>query len=223
MQPTINILIRTCKRPKYFADCLASINSQTYKNINIIVGCEVGDNQTIAYLLNHTQPNLKIIYYPKQHEVLPLPANASPFEYGRWFPFNHYLDELGKHVKNGFVMYLDDDDTLLENTAIGKIVAEIKTDELIFWRVKFPDIIIPEFRYWHMLKAGFSPTACHVSGIGFCFHSQYLKDIEWGYWSVGDYRVAAKLFNLCKNKKFIDQTLTGLQDVPHGGEIIDKI
>lgn len=217
----INILIRTCKRPEYFKNCINSIASQTYKNINIIIGIEEADRFTESYVddcISGLNISTVKVFYKKEVNVIDAPKNIEGF--GGWFPYNKYLDILGQSVKSGYVMYFDDDDKLVSKNSIESIIKNIDSeDDLIFWRVKFNDRLVPEDNYWNAMLSGGAPTCYHISGGGFCFHSKYLSQIEWGYWKMGDYRVSNKLHSLCKNKKYINSTITGLQDFPNGGKI----
>lgn len=227
MNKTINILIRTCKRPNYFKACIKSINDQTYKEIQIYVGIELGDKETEKYVKSSKQKNINIVYYERQNEKVEKPKGATESDYGIWFPFNRYLDDLNNAVAQGFIMYLDDDDYLLKPTAIEEIAKAIKSEnDLIAWRVQFLEgtkpFLIPENNYWEALEKNREFLVCHISGIGFCFHSKFAEDVNWGYWKLGDYRVAHKLEELCTHKRLINQALTGVQDIPHGGYLIDK-
>jgi len=212
--PTVNILIRTCRRKNYFNDCIKSIKEQDYPNINIIVGIEKYDEFSFEYANNE---KVRIVKYDNNFEIKKPPEKTS--DYGIWFPFNSYLDNLTAKVGSGWIIYIDDDDCLLIPNAISKIVSQIKTnDDLILWRAKFPiDRLIPSDENWKK-----NPVVCDISGIGFCFHSQFKDKIKWGFWKRGDFRVAKKLYELCKSKKYINFAFTGVQDVPHSGQIIDK-
>jgi hypothetical protein len=233
----INILVRTCKRPAYFQFCMDSIFAQFYQNFKIIIGIESGDDETLQYV-NHfidfgsramyfhiPKEKIQIVRYDRIEKKINIPISSQTAEYGLWFPYNHYLDIMAKSVDDGWLLFLDDDDCFKNNNALKIISQKIKTvDDLLFWRVKFPDKIIPEQKYWEtMNKYDISPFPCHISGIGFSFHKNFVKDIEWGYWKLADYRVAKKLFQVCTNKIYINDILTGLQDNPNNGRIIDKI
>ncbi|MFA6571914.1 MAG: glycosyltransferase family A protein [Bacteroidota bacterium] len=219
MGEKINILIRTCKRPNYFKNCIGSIVFQNYDNINIVIGIESGDNETLSYVaevLSHVE-NLtsKIVFYEKQTIEIPAPPDTDKLSYGKWFPYNKYLDILGDSIKDGWVIYIDDDDRLITNESLMKIASNIKSEsDLIFWRVNFINRLVPEVEYWKHLITGGVPICYHIAGGGFCFNSKYLKKINWGYWTLGDYRVVTELFSLCDKKKFINEPLTGIQNTP---------
>jgi len=199
----VNILTRTHNRPKHFKVCRESILNQTYKKINHIVGSDVDCDyydKAIRLTINDVQ-------YP---QLMP--------EYNTYpAPWNLHLNELAKYVKDGWVMYLDDDDKFVHKNALKIIVNNIDSEnELIVWRVK---ININEQGWIVPSDSAFSKKieAGNVSGIGFMFHSKYLP-VDWGSWSYGDYRVYMQLLNKGLKLKWIDLVLTETQDKPKNGK-----
>ena len=75
------------------------------------------------------------------------------------------MHELADKVKDGWIMYLDDDDKFMTETSAAEIMAEIEhDDQLLLWRVKIGKIIVPaDVHFGKRIKQG------HVSGIGFAF------------------------------------------------------
>src|ERR1035437_3338427 len=216
--PTVNILIRTCKRPNYFKDCIKSIKLQTYPNINVIIGVEEGDNSTIDYVYDE---RVRVVHYKKIKDKTEPPSNSD--DYGKWFPFNHYLDILTQKVGNGWILYQDDDDTFTDPQAIERIVSQIRDEnDLIYWRLKFPcDVIIPNDESWSKMLYGSEPILFNIGGGGFLFHCSKAKEISWGYWKRGDYRVTKKLHEICTRKIFLNEVLNGVQDISNSGKIQD--
>ena len=219
-QPLINILIRTCKRPAHFEKCINSIQQQTYNNINVVVGVENGDNETMEYVKKY---GFKIIRYDKVTEIKATPEDQK--NYGTWFPFNHYLDVMSRQIKEGWIMQFDDDDLFLDNKAVSKIVNKIHTDnDLILWKVKYPlDRTIPNTQRWEVMQYQNEIIDIDISGGGFCYNSIYANQIEWGYFKRGDYRVVKKLFEICKLKRYINECLVGIQDLPNRGKTAKQI
>lgn len=210
-KPLFNILIRTSGRPNYFNDCVNSIYSQTYRNWNIIIG--IDDKNTLAY----TQPakGRDINYNYNSLKISDPPNNIN---YGIKFKHNLYLNDLQDNVNNGFVIYLDDDDKLFDNDSLLKIADSIKSeDDLIFWRVKFPNRLVPSDDNF-----GNEPKVKDISGIGFSFHIKHKE--KWEPYKRGDYRVAKSLYDKIKNKIFLNEVITGLQrDIEDGmGKKDDK-
>jgi glycosyltransferase involved in cell wall biosynthesis len=203
-KPLVNILIRTSGRPNYFKDCIESIYQQSYKNWNIIVG--VDDNLSKKY----AQPEkCRLIEYDYSKYVYPEKPNSD--EYGVKFKYNLYLNDLQNEVKDGYIIYLDDDDKLWDKYSLKKLTNVIKSDEdLIFWRVKFPNRLVPSDDNFNN-----PPVLKDISGIGFTFHNK--QKINWEPFKRGDFRVANKLFSSISNKIFLNEIITGLQRISEDG------
>ena len=197
-KPLINILIRTSGRPNYFKECVNSIYKQKYKNWNIIIGIDD------KFSLDYTQSAKgRDVTYNYDNYHIPKPPNNT--EYGVSFKYNLYLNNLQNEVKDGYIIYLDDDDKLYDSDSLTKLVNSIKTnDDFIMWRVKFPNRLVPSDENF-----GKPPVLKDVSGIGFSFH---VKNKEtWEPYKRGDYRVAKKLYDNIPNTIFLDETITQLQ------------
>jgi GT2 family glycosyltransferase len=203
-KPLINILIRTSNRPNYFNGCVNSIYSQKYKNWNIIIGV---DNLNS---LSYTQPDKgRDVFYNYDNVIIPKPPNG--VEYGIPFKYNSYINDLQDEVKDGYIVIIDDDDKLYDEYSLQKLADAIKTnDDLVFWRVKFPNRLVPSDDNF-----GVEPVLRDISGIGFSFHVKN-KEI-WEPYKRGDYRVSKKLYKKIENKIFLNEILTELQrDVEDG-------
>src|SRR5574343_1047309 len=186
--PIVNILVRTANRRRFFAKCIESILIQTYKNINIFVSIDQKNNDyTVKYPVYP-------VFVDKQHEFLP--PIQSP-HYGKTVPYNLYLNDLTAKVKEGIILYLDDDDMYTSKNAIQEVVnAHKEGHELVFWRVKIGDRIIPNDDNF-----GLQPALFQLSGIGFSFDSKYKDLAVWEPYKRGDYRVADKLYKAIQKKK----------------------
>ena len=191
----VNVLTRTHSRPKYFKICRESILNQSHKNINHIVG---SDTECDYYDCINLVP---------QKAVYPKPDNLASYE----APWNLHLNELGKHVKDGWVMYLDDDDKFVTNDAISTIIDNIESeDEMILWRVDINGVIYPNSIHYGNIVPG------NISGIGFMFHSKHLP-VHWYSWNFGDYRVIVELSKKIK-QRWINSVLTQTQGQPNRGQ-----
>lgn len=206
--PVVNVLLRTANRPNFFDVSFKSIANQTYKNINIIVSIDDKANDyTIPYPVYPVFVDKNEKYEIKPNEI----------EYGRFLIYNLYFNHMHKRCNEGLIMYLDDDDKLNDKEAIQKIVNEYKKgNELIFWRVKIGNKIIPDNEHF-----GQEPVLFNISGIGFAFHTDYINHAEWEAWKRGDYRVATKLYKTIKTKSWINELLAVSQDGAHRGLPID--
>lgn len=210
-KPLVNILVRTHNRPNFFNDCYNSIAKQTYRNINIIAGThhQSADQYITPYRV------LPVKY--KEIGVSAIPDPPAVHGYGRKFPANHYENILNNAVKSGWILYLDDDDTLTQNTSLAKIISSIKSeDDLLLWKVQFPQRIIPSDDNF-----GKAPVCKDISGIGFMFHSKHLPHVFWDTYKQADYRIIAKLYDLL-NPVWIDDILTESKGAG-AGKAQDKI
>ena len=121
------------------------------------------------------------------------------------------MNDLQDEVKDGYILYLDDDDILSSSNSLSTIAKYIKNENsFLMWRVKFPDRLVPSDNNF-----GKAPVVRDIDTIGFLFHNKYKQ--KWEPYKRGDYRVAIKLYNLIPNKIFINQILTELQRSYEGG------
>lgn len=185
---TLNVLVRTSNRPKFFQDCIRSIKAQNYP-INLIVANDANDSYCKPY-----NP-IKVTAEPKKDHRI---------DGARHFPFNSYLNEMFKHCKEGYVLILDDDD-VLEPGAVQKIMKRAQDDRTVFWRVKVGERIIPSDINWAR-----QPAKRDISMIGFVFSTKYLPLIHISPYKQADWRLALMLYNQT-DSDWIDQVLTKTQ------------
>lgn len=186
----INVLTRTHNRPNLFKHCRDSVINQTYKNINHIVGSDGECNYHDGY-----------IPLVLQKAVYPKPDRLASYE----APWNLHLNELAKQVKDGWIIYLDDDDKFVSLDAVQNIVNNIvDEDEVIFWRVDINGTLYPSDANFGKILPG------HISGIGFMFHSKHLPLTHWYSWNFGDYRVMIQLTQKLK-QRWLNSILTQTQ------------
>ena len=193
----LNLLTRTHNRETYFKACRASVESQTYKDINWIVGSDTECPyypQAIKLFKDYRQPLL----IPQGHYHA---------------PYNLYLNQMQELVKDGWIMAIDDDDNFTTPKAVQIIMNAIKSeDDLLIWKVQItPNWIVPSNETF-----GKYIKAMDFSGIGMCWHSKRKPD--WGRISMGDYRAAIQLINSGCKPVWIDRVLTATQRGPHNGK-----
>lgn len=199
-QPLINILVRTSQRPNYFHDCICSIADQSYKNVRILASFD--DAESEEYITKFPCVRIPV----KKWEGSPL-VKPDGDEYGIWFPFNEYFNELLEYVSIGHVIYLDDDDQLLDSNSLQVLVRCLakESPDTVFWRVKFPSRIVPNDMNWSLKR----PICGDISTIGFS-HDAEIKPL-WEPWKRGDFRVANSIFSRFSKVVWLDEELTGLQ------------
>lgn len=126
------------------------------------------------------------------------------------FPYNIYLKIAEKKIKDGWVYYLDDDDSFNDKNVLKKIVSEIQKhdeDTIHIIRVKLPNgKLSPSDKYWQYMKTGHPFVLNEIGGSNFIFHSKYVDYTAWDEWTGADYRTSKVLEKVIPKKNFIDIT-----------------
>jgi len=158
--PIINILIRNTYRPKYFQKCIKSVLSQSYNNYKIIM-CYDDDN-CLEYLNDYMN-----------HEKMEI-FKVSDVDKTQEYFYNLYCNELLEHVKDGWIIFLDDDDMFTNDNALLKISSIMKNeDNILLWKVKLSENIIVYPRNINKINIQ-DITTC-----GLCFHSKFKDLSKW--------------------------------------------
>lgn len=203
MTTFFNILVRTSQRPNYFDTCWRSIMAQDYdrNRFRIIVGSD-SENKYLRRYGNSIEV-FEMEHVPQDDKLSNIICNNTY----RHAPYNLYLNRLHEKVEQGFIIYLDDDDMFADNSALSKIATVIDGDNnLVMWRVKVGDHIIPENEYF-----GKPPQLYHIGGSCFAFHYAYQDLAKWDLWSCSDYRVVKRLYDCYLDVKYIDEVLIQTQ------------
>ena len=133
----INILTRTSNRPAGFRLCRQSIVNQTYKNIKHFVSYE--DEKSLEYINDQEIIKIKV-----EKEKKGLIKNEKGYLYA---PYNLYLNKLISNIKEGWILFLDDDDNLFHNKVIEEVVKEIQKgdeDTIYIWQMRYPNgLVLP--------------------------------------------------------------------------------
>ena len=129
-------------------------------------------------------------------------------EYFRHFPYNLYLKIAEKEFKEGWVVYLDDDDVYSENTTLEKVVNEINKfgeDTLHIFPFVYPNgDELPNTHYRNMYRLNHPFVRHQISGSHLCFHTKYAEYTQWDEWGAADYRTAKALEKVIPNKNITD-------------------
>lgn len=184
----INILVRTSNRPNEFKKCIDSITNQTYENFRII--CCYDDLKSKDYVSKITDKRMESFYIKLN--------NCYHYKY------NLYCNFLLNKVKDGWIMFLDDDDMLSSNTVLEIIMKySFNKKNLIFWKVLIKDQII----YPNNLN---NINIGEIANSGFCFHSSFKNYSNWECKRGSDYLFIKKLQskvnfkNVFLNKQFVN-------------------
>lgn len=125
------------------------------------------------------------------------------------FPYNLYIKEAEKFVKEGWIAYLDNDDEIIEPNGIEELVKQLE-DEDTLHIVKFfhfeqnqakPD------KFWLFYQAGHPFVYNDIGTYNIIFHTKYCKYTLWDEWRGADYRTARALEEVIPKKKFIDKII----------------
>jgi glycosyltransferase involved in cell wall biosynthesis len=200
-KPLVNILTRTSGRPKYFKNCINSIKKQTYSNINHIVS--IDDDKSEEYVKKYTNNYIRVKKYEGKIPLLDKETGAR-----RAAPYNLYLNDLRNEVKDGWIMFLDDDDMFLEDNAIEEIINLIdNNNQIVFWKVKFPERIIPQKKLFDNKIIALN----HFSMIGFMYHKIHDNKADFDYFSGGDFHFISQLAPKIPTSLWVDKVYTGIQ------------
>ena len=120
------------------------------------------------------------------------------------FPYNLYCLKAERYVKDGWVIYLDDDDYLHDEKSLELIVNNILNhdEDTMHWMRTINDNGVgggqpgapypPDYVMDH-LKGDIPPALNLICSSNFCFHSKYLPYTAWETWRGDDYRTASQL------------------------------
>lgn len=167
----INILTRVSGRHEEFARCVASIRSQTYKDIRHIVGIDRPED--FDFVVNKMDGfGGTIIQYAKDY---------SPYGW------NLYCNVLKEEVNDGWFFYLDDDDYLINRFCLGQIATQLSEHHGTICQFKRPRGL-PKPR----LKTGDVPPSEIIRGKigGSCIflHHTHKNLAHWDSNKAADYR-----------------------------------
>lgn len=176
--PLLNILIRTSGRPNYFRRLMENIYSQDYKNFRLIISADSAE--TFEYIKENTDEKAAIVRVPK---LVRTPEQT--------FPWNLYLNDLMDEVKEGWIMFMDDDDQYNDSSTFKLISTHLSDkNSMLVWRLRFPDgRYVPAMEY--LGKTPF--TRKQIAMPCFAFHSKWKNRIRFDGQRAGDFRVANQL------------------------------
>ena len=204
-KPLINILTRTSNRPNGFNMCVNSIKNQTYDNINHMVSYD--NDLDLNYIDDYNVVKVRI----DRGEAIKNDKSVNPNNPSFWFsPHNLYCNYLLDEVKDGYIMFLDDDDMLLHENVIEVIVNNIvNEDTILIWKMQYPDgRLLPD-------NTSYKNKTIRLGGIGspcFLFHSKWKDLYRWDGYKCGDYRFLDKLYKQIPNNKWINSPFIRLNN-----------
>jgi len=179
--PLFNILIRTSDRPRFFEQCVRSVEAQTFKNWRIIVGADNGETE--KYVSEY--PYEYIPVYPKEVQCF----------------WNLYLNELLDCVHEGWVIYLDDDVTMIPEALETISQYADGVNKVVIWKYQFQSgRVIPEQPFWKK-----RPVRKHFDTGCFTHHSK--QKVIWDGARASDFRVLCQLYDRGLRFVWVDKVL----------------
>jgi len=168
----------------------------------------------------------------KDYEIFSIPAEVKKFEKKisdnsyyfcytpdftvRWqlkhFPYNQFLKIAEKRFKDGWVIYIDDDDVFMNENSLKTIVDNIKKhdeDTIHIWKAKYlnSNSTKPSEDFWIKMSMCYPFVLNEVGGSIFTYHTKWSDWTMWDEWSGADYRTLKSLEKVIPNKNFIDEII----------------
>lgn len=200
--PLINIITRTSARPNYFENNYDSIKAQTYSNIKHWVIYDEDKTYT-DYLRFYN--DIELVKVDKQ--TIQEQKDIKNPNTGLRFFYNLYFNEVIKQIRDGWILILDDDDSLAHENVIKRLVNLIKynTDMLIFQMKYLNGRLLPSDVHFYkkpMLGAIGSPCVL--------VHHKIAKMHKWDGWKCADYRYIDKCWKNSSRKIWIKEPMISI-------------
>ena len=135
------------------------------------------------------------------------------------FPYNLYMIQAEKKIKEGWILYLDDDDELKDQNSLEKLHNRNIDEDTLYVHNLFVEnlnLILPRpIAIEHSITERNEPPAV---GIGFAssvftYHSKYLEHTAWNEWYDSDWRTFQSLWYNIPKKEYVDEIIV---NVPQG-------
>lgn len=206
---TVYVLTRTSGRPFYFAAAAKSVTEQTHPRVEHIVATDDANSfrsylqgHPGAFLLssNHDSFDPKAVCHQckgANGRCATAPSLDQPHARQAFFdcycstayPMNSYMNDLQRRVRNGWVLYLDDDNLLVDRFALSGLLARaLGRDALLAFRA-YLGRQTPNDAHW----ASRQVVMGDFDAANFAFHSRHLAKATWPDRRCGDFRVGARL------------------------------
>lgn len=132
------------------------------------------------------------------------------------FPYNQYLKIAERYLKEGWVVYLDDDDSFYgKNTLekVSKALIEVGEDTLFLIKTIANYGVKPSKKMWLSMKVGHPLVLGAIGASNFIFHSKYVDYTAWDEWRGADYRTAKCLEEVIPKKAFLSTILVNVGNI----------
>jgi glycosyltransferase involved in cell wall biosynthesis len=204
MDSLLNILIRTSDRPNYFNRLIKTIRSQKYQNYRLIISADSSSTESYVKAAGCRFIPVKKLHRSKQFT----------------FPWNLYLNTLMGQVKEGWIMFIDDDDMYAHSYVLNMIAESLPAeDRMLVWKMRFPDgRTVPGNSHW-----GKTPfTRAQISMQCFAFHSKWKDHVRFDGQRAGDFRFTNRLLSYV-HPEWLDIVAVRLSNFGNVGKPVDLI
>lgn len=176
MNNFIYALVRTHKRPKALHRCLNSLCEQTNRNFSVAIISDY--EKDLVENLSYEYPDLNFIFI----HVKPL-----------GFPgCNLYLNQVKDYIDSDYVIFIDDDNIVVDNTYFETIenITNTSPYPVIMSKTQFPERILPPDNRW-----GLYPQAGQIDTLNFCVRTDIYKKCNWSRDQTGDFHFIKNVFD----------------------------
>ena len=167
----INILIRTSNRPKYLKNCIDSILNQNYKNYRIYICYD--KTESLDYLEQFND------YTNIEYFFITVDSTEK-------YKFNLYLNTLMERVKDGYIIFLDDDDNFCHDEVFNILNNTIDETSVVIWKFFRSDKLIYPSNS-QKINLG------EISGCAIVSHKNNYKNCYWIDKQYGDFNFINKV------------------------------
>jgi len=131
------------------------------------------------------------------------------------FPYNQYLKIAERYLKEGWVVYLDDDDTFFNDSTLEEFASyldKVGEDTLVINKIRYnkDNFYKPNDECWFAMRVGHPLVLGAIGASNFIFHSKYTDYTAWDEWRGADYRTAKCLEEIIPKKEFLDKILVSV-------------
>jgi len=211
----ISIITRTSGRPEAFKRCYESVKRQTYKNINHIVLYD--DIVNMSYLKNYEDITPVMVDRQRLINFYDGPGITLQF---KWAPHNLYNNTGLEHVKDGYYMFLDDDDYLTNSRVIETLVNELEgEDTMLVFQMNMGGRLLPDERAMNTR----SVELYNIGSPCFMVHSKWSNSVKWDALKCADYRYVKALNGIIPKTKFVKLNVATITQVGDGKKTDIKI
>ena len=203
--PLINIITRTAARPNYFQQNYDSIINQSYNNIKHWVIYD--DKKTYNNYLKFYD-DIELVEINKE-EIIKKDNIKNP-NTGPLFVYNLYFNEVITRIKEGWILILDDDDSLAHVNVIKNMVNLIKynTDMLIFQMKYLNGMVLPSERHFYK-----KPVLGGIGSPCVLVHHKTAKSHKWDGWKCADFRYIDKCWKNSSRKIWIKEPMISIGSI----------